>query len=95
MRAQLLIVGLLSVGTSLLNACGGDSAPARMDASVTPPPESEDADAAADADEPEPDCVEKPETHLEIINACTDAEKVEKELELPLLLEDGGLRPLP
>lgn len=59
----------------------------------------EDAATEADASEPEdagtPDCFEHPRTHEELINACTDAEKIEKEPTLPLLLRDGGLPPLP
>jgi hypothetical protein len=39
--------------------------------------------------------VESPTTHLELINACTDAEKVDVDPDLPLLLPDGKLPPLP
>lgn len=42
-----------------------------------------------------PDCVMNPMTHIEIINACTDAEQVDKAPVLPLLEPDGGLPPLP
>lgn len=42
-----------------------------------------------------PDCFMNPKTHFEIINACTDAKKITKNPDLPLLLEDGGLPPLP
>jgi hypothetical protein len=41
------------------------------------------------------DCYLNPTTHLEIINACTDAVKITKNPSLPLLLTDGGLPPLP
>jgi hypothetical protein len=41
------------------------------------------------------DCYLNPKTHLEIINACTDAVKLTKNPTLPLLLGDGGLPPLP
>lgn len=41
------------------------------------------------------DCFVNPTTHFEIINACTNAEKVDKETHLPLLLSDGGLPALP
>jgi hypothetical protein len=34
-------------------------------------------------------------THLEIINACTDATGIAKNPVLPLLLPDGGLPQLP
>ena len=53
------------------------------------------ADAGDDEDGGTPDCFEKPRTHEELINACTDAEKIEKQPTLPLLLRDGGLPPLP
>lgn len=42
-----------------------------------------------------PDCYTNPTTYLELINACTDAEKVAKSPVLPLLQADGGLPPLP
>ena len=42
----------------------------------------------------EPDCFMNPTTHYEIINACTDAVKVDKTPTLPGLI-DGGLPPLP
>ena len=42
-----------------------------------------------------PDCFTNPMTHLEIINGCTDAEAVDKVVNLPLLNSDGTLPPLP
>ncbi len=42
-----------------------------------------------------PDCNMNPMTHVEIINACTDAEKIDKQPVLPLLNPDGSLPPLP
>jgi hypothetical protein len=39
----------------------------------------------------EPACYANPKTHVEIINACTDAEMVDKVVNLPLLLPDGSL----
>ena len=45
---------------------------------------------------PQPDdCVMNPHTHIEILNACTDAARVDKHPNLPLLLADGGLPMLP
>lgn len=41
------------------------------------------------------DCVVDPKTHVEIINACTDAQKVDKNPDLPKLLPGGALPPLP
>ena len=40
------------------------------------------------------DCIENPKTHLEIINACTNAVKIRKDPVLVKLLADGGLPPL-
>jgi hypothetical protein len=40
-------------------------------------------------------CFTNPQTHDEIINACTDAEKIDKIVKLPLLEADGSLPPLP
>lgn len=40
-------------------------------------------------------CFMNPTTHFEIINACTDAARVDKKPPLPLLLADGGLPPPP
>jgi hypothetical protein len=41
------------------------------------------------------DCVDDPKTHEEIINACTDAAKVDKNPTLKKLQPDGSLPPLP
>jgi hypothetical protein len=40
------------------------------------------------------DCFENPKTHFEIINACTNAQKITKNPQLNKLLPDGGLPPL-
>ena len=42
-----------------------------------------------------PDCYTNPMTHVEIINACTTADKVDKVSNLPLLGQNGELPPLP
>src|SRR5262245_8985515 len=42
-----------------------------------------------------PDCFMNPMTHEEIINACTDAEQVDKQPVLPHLNPDGSLPPIP
>jgi hypothetical protein len=44
---------------------------------------------------PDASCFNNPTTHYEIINACTNAQFVDKTPNLPLLLPDGGLPPLP
>lgn len=40
------------------------------------------------------DCFLNPTNHFEIINACTDAVKINKNPVLPRLYPDGGLPPL-
>lgn len=44
---------------------------------------------------PDASCFTNPTTHYEIINACTNAQFVDKHPNLPLTLPDGGLPPLP
>jgi hypothetical protein len=61
-----------------------DSSPTPGDGSVTP----DGGDAAPS------DCFTNPQTHFEIINACTTATKITKNPVLPALLPDGGLPPL-
>ncbi len=85
---RIAITGLL---LAALVACG-DDAPAQIDART----DAADPDAGAvDADTPDASCFMNPQTHVEIINACTTAEKIDKHPVLPLLLPDGGLPPLP
>lgn len=59
------------------------------DTSVTNPA------AAVDLAQSEPPCVSSPQTHVEILNACTSAQSVDKKTTLPLLRADGTLPPLP
>ena len=79
MRALLLTFALVLV------ACGGDDAPLDPDARPVD----------AGVTEPDASCFTNPVTHIEIINACTTAEKIYKTPTLPLRLPDGGLPPLP
>lgn len=67
-------------------ACGDDGA-ATKDAAVDAP--------VVDAGTPDADCFTNPQTHDEIINACTTAQKITKNPTLPLLEPDGSLPPLP
>lgn len=64
-------------------ACGDDAASEPKDAGI---------DAAGP---PDASCFENPQTHNEIINACTTAQKVFKTPSLPLRNPDGSLPPLP
>jgi hypothetical protein len=53
-------------------------------------------DAGIDASgPPDASCFEDPQTHEQIINACTTAQKVIKKPTLPLLNADGSLPALP
>lgn len=62
-------------------------------------PDSQDlADAGARPDSgsrPDLSCFANPTTHIEIINACTPAQALDKTPVLPLLRPDGTLPPLP
>lgn len=58
----------------------------------------EQADGGAPRDSAAPadlGCFVNPVTHLQIINACTSAQQVDKKPLLPLLRPDGTLPPLP
>lgn len=44
---------------------------------------------------PDASCFENPQTHNEIINACTTAQQIYKDSHPPLLKQDGTLPPLP
>ena len=77
------ILMLLALGLAPAGGCGDGTK------TVEPTP-----DAPPDSPPP-PDCYTNPTTHEEIINACTTAQSVEKEVDLPLLNEDGSLPPLP
>ena len=79
---------LLAAIVALCAACGDDAPPQFEDGPVTDAP-------TVDADTTDASCFTNPQTHLEIINACTTAEKIDKHPVLPLQLPDGGLPPLP
>jgi hypothetical protein len=80
--------GFLALAVVLVAACGDDG-PAVVPADARP------TDAGTDPDAATPPCFTNPHTHLEIINACTSAERIYKTSNPPLLLPDGGLPPLP
>ncbi len=88
MRAWMLVSLILVTPIAL--GCGASSgSSAAPDASPAP----------VDAGTPEAAamvCFTNPKTYLEIINACTDAQAVDKTDDLsPMNLPDGGLQPLP
>jgi hypothetical protein len=83
MRAAILLaLSLLAMG-----ACGNNAA-TKHDAGVDDAP----ADAAGG---PDASCFTNPQTHYEIINACTGAEKIFKPGRPPLENPDGSLPQLP
>jgi hypothetical protein len=75
-----LLMLLVVLGT----ACGGDG-------KNTP----QDAGTDAQVGPPDASCFTNPTTHKEIINACTNAQKIERNATPPLLNSDGSLPSLP
>lgn len=85
---RFILAGLAALA---LAACGDDVATQR-DGAVDAPA----GDAGiVDADTTDASCFMNPQTHVEIINACTTAEKIDRQPVLPLLNPDGTLPPLP
>lgn len=75
---------LVAITLVFAAACGDDDPKGPQDAGVTD-----------DAPPPDASCFENPQTHYEIINACTTAQKVFKDSHPALLNSDGTLPPLP
>jgi hypothetical protein len=99
------LLAALSIASLGLVGCTGDDTQA---AHESPPDSGSQPDSTAgndsgggtdggggDSGNPEPDCYMNPKTHHEIINACTDAQAVDKTPSLPLRQPDGSLPPLP
>jgi cytochrome c5 len=87
MRSALVlaIVAVVSIA-----AC--DRSPAEPSASMPSDASAPGEQVAAAA----PPCVSNPTTYLEIINACTDAQAIDKAVDVsPMNQPDGGLQPLP
>ena len=90
----LVVAGALGAGALFTAAGCGSSSGAAPSSSTTPPPGSDGAPPLPDAAVPA--CVTNPQTYLDIINACTDAQVIDKTVALSAMsLPDGGLRPLP
>ena len=82
-RFHHFFMGLALAGA--LAACGGKGG--------TPDAGGESPDASVpDAG---PTCFTNPQTHVEILNACTTSQGIDKQTTLPLLKPDGTLPPLP
>lgn len=98
MRHQnLLCACVLVLGTAAGACSGGDVPSDQGGASSSSSSSSSSSGGGGEGGEGggAPDCYMNPQTHVEIINACTDAEKVDKAVNLPLLGSDGTLPPLP
>jgi hypothetical protein len=90
---KIIVLGLAS---ALLLACDANATSnAEDDAGAREQDAGDERGDAGAGDAGAAACVEDPETHVEIINACTDAQAVDKDPKLPLRLADGGLPPLP
>ena len=85
---------------TLMAICGAALLASACDSSTSPVADAgnNDAgnnDAGVDAGPADAGCYSNPTTDYEIENACTDAGFIDKTPNLPLLLSDGGLPPLP
>lgn len=91
-------LAVLSTSALFLQACDESSnavkepSPA-LDGSTAQPDGQAPSDGSVDGGPS--DCVQNPQTHEDIINACTTAQRVVKNPTLDKLLPDGGLPPLP
>jgi hypothetical protein len=98
-RALSLLFAALTLGAC--NSSPAEPGPSKgegtpqVDASA-PPTTGLDGGGLPDAQLTSQGCFANPTTYLEIINACTDAQAVDKQVDLsPMNLADGGLQPLP
>ena len=98
----LAAAGVLGIMTASGAGCADDTSNTTTDAGNTVVDAGNKGDAgneivdAGPTDAGTPDCYDNPKTHLEIINACTDAQKIEKTVDVSAkLLPDGGLPPAP
>jgi hypothetical protein len=90
-RRHLFIVAALGFASGCTTSSAVKETPPARDSGVVTPV----VDGGADGSSP-PDCFSgTPKTYEEIINACTDAVKIDKKTNLPLLLPDGGLPQVP
>lgn len=87
-----------SIGAALaIGACGGRplSSDTQSTATSAEEPGATTTGSGGGGAGGAPDCITNPKTHVEIINACTTADRVEKTPTLPLLGPSGELPPLP
>jgi hypothetical protein len=93
MNLRLALGAVLALSIAPLAACGSDNKNTPADAKLIGEP----PDAAVDAAPVPSDasCITAPTTSDEMLNACTDSQKVAKKPTLPLLNADGSLPALP
>jgi hypothetical protein len=96
MSNPIKVSALILFGAVVMSACDGET-PSDTGASSSSSSSSSASSSSGEggAGGAGGGCVSDPKTHVEIINACTDAEKVGKVVNLPLLNADGTLPPLP
>ena len=92
MRTLFSIVAVLALAVT---GCGGDGGNVHDDARAVDASTVDGGIVDASGPTDDASCFTNPTTHNELINACTDAQPVAKSPDLPLLLDDGGLPPLP
>lgn len=92
-RTHFVIAAALAVLASLAVACG-DDVPSDAAAAAGSAGSAGSGGAAGQAGAGGA-CSTKPTTHVEIINACTDAQAIDVSPVLPLLQPGGTLPPLP
>lgn len=97
-RYSLLLALAVAVGGIFVyGACSSDDAVTEGTPDAGPGSSSGNTlpDAGTLPDGAAKDCYDNPTTHFEIINACTDADKITRNPSLAKLLPDGGLPALP
>jgi hypothetical protein len=96
--ATLLAILVASTGCGDNKKTAQTDGPAQTDAAVTQtdgPPATSDAGPQYDGPfKTDAGCYVNPVSHVEIINACTNAQAIDKHPTLPLLLDGGVLPPL-
>jgi len=90
MRTRALFVVAL-IGVALCAACDeGSRAIKELGTSS-----SSSSSSGALPDGGEKDCFDNPTTHFQLINGCTNADRIDRRPTLSTLRPDGGLPPLP
>jgi len=84
-----MLLGLALVG------CGGEDDEVADAARIDAAPSQGDGGTIVDSGSSDANCFMNPTTHLQIINACTSAQKIDHRPVLPLLNPNGTLPPLP